>query len=301
MFHKGARTTGGNIPSEDMQKITALLDEFLDLTTTEVQQKRKLRRGFVRSQLPCSLMVVLDKENVWVAAQKQSGMPSTFTLDHRHNIFPIQEVYNAAKWEFGFDDPFVIAFPVSMLDQDTLQREDSLSSIVNSHIDSELHRVSIEMNVIQVNPIFGPPSYRIDNHLAFVLMPFADELTEIYTTFIKQTVESSHFSLVCRRADDIKSNRVVVQDIWKSICEARIIIADITGLNPNVMYELGIAHTLGKETILIYQQSEDEIKFPFDLAHIRRIEYENSATGGKKLEKDLKETLEHLLSPKIRA
>lgn len=301
MFHKGARSTGGNIPSEDMKKITALLDEFLELTTTEVQQKRKLRRGFVRSQLPCSLMVVLDKENVWVAAQKHSGMPSTFTLDYRHNVYPIQEVYNAAKWEFGFDDPFVIAFPASMLDQDTLQREDSLSSIVNSHIDSELQRVSIEMNVIQVNPIFGPPSYRIDNRLAFVLMPFADELTEIYTTFIKPTVESSQFSLVCRRADDIKSNRAIVQDIWKSICEARIIIADITGLNPNVMYELGIAHTLGKETILIYQQSEDEIKFPFDLAHIRRIEYENSATGGKKLEKELKETLEHLLSPKIRA
>ena len=66
MFHKGARATGGNIPSEDMQKITALLDEFLDLTTKEVQQKRKLRRGFVRSQLSCSLMVVLDKENVAV-------------------------------------------------------------------------------------------------------------------------------------------------------------------------------------------------------------------------------------------
>ena len=301
MFHKDARSTGGNIPSEEMQKITALLDEFLDLTTTEVQQKRKIRRGFVRSQLPCSLIVVLDKENVWVAAEKQSGMPSTLTLDYRHGVFPIQEVYNAAKWEFGFDDPFVIAFPASMLNQNTLKRKDGLSAIVNSHIVSELQRVSIAMNVIQVNPIFGPPSYRIDNRLAFVLMPFDDDLTEIYATFIKPTVESSQFNLVCKRADDIKSNRAIVQDIWKSICEARIIIADITGLNPNVMYELGIAHTLGKETILIYQQSEKEIKFPFDLAHIRRIEYENSATGGKKLEKDLKETLVHILSPKIRA
>ncbi|RJX25748.1 MAG: hypothetical protein C4531_16735 [Desulfurivibrio sp.] len=157
------------------------------------------------------------------------------------------------------------------------------------------------MNVIQVNPIFGPASYQVDERLAFVLMPFTDELTEIYKTFIKPTVELPEFQLVCKRADDIKSNRAIIQDIWKSICEARIIIADMSNLNPNVMYELGITHTLGKETILIYQKSEEEIKFPFDLSHIRRIEYENSATGGRKLEQELKETLEHILSPKIHA
>ena len=157
------------------------------------------------------------------------------------------------------------------------------------------------MNVIQINPIFGPASYQVDERLAFVLMPFTDELTGIYKTFIKPTVELPEFHLVCKRADDIKSNRAIIQDIWKSVCEARIIIADMSNLNPNVMYELGITHTLGKETILIYQKAEKEMKFPFDLAHIRRIEYENSATGGRKLEQELKETLEHILSPKIRA
>jgi len=87
----------------------------------------------------------------------------------------------------------------------------------------------------------------------------------------------------------------------KSICEARIVIADLTGLNPNVMYELGIAHTVGKETMLIYQKTENTLKFPFDLAHIRRIEYENTAPGGKKLENELRETLVNILNPKIHA
>ncbi|MBW2557674.1 MAG: hypothetical protein JRD69_02355 [Deltaproteobacteria bacterium] len=57
----------------------------------------------------------------------------------------------------------------------------------------------------------------------------------------------------------------------------------------------------GEERILIYQHSVKEIEFPFNLAHIRRIEYENSATGGRKLEEELKETLEHVLSPKLHA
>ncbi len=156
------------------------------------------------------------------------------------------------------------------------------------------------MNVIQINPIFGPASYVIDPRLTFVLMPFTAELTEIYQTFVKPTVESPEFGLVCRRADDIKSNRAIIQDVWKSLCEARLVIADLSGLNPNVMYELGIAHTLGKETVLIYQRGE-EIKFPFDLSHIRRIEYDNNATGGKKLEQELKATLANILTSQIRA
>ena len=88
-----------------------------------------------------------------------------------------------------------------------------------------------------------------------------------------------------------------MQDIWKSICEARVVIADLTNLNPNVMYELGIAHTVGKETILIYQKPTEKIKFPFDLSHIRRIEYVNDAVGGQKLVQDLKDTLKNVLDP----
>jgi len=156
------------------------------------------------------------------------------------------------------------------------------------------------MNLIQINPVFGSPSYTIDPRLAFVLMPFKPDLTVIYQNFIKPTVQDQVYGLVSRRADDIKSNRAVIQDIWKSICEARLIIADLSGLNPNVMYELGIAHTLGKESILIYQRGE-EIKFPFDLAHIRRIEYTNDPLGGKTLVDDLRATLEAVLSPTVKA
>ena len=75
----------------------------------------------------------------------------------------------------------------------------------------------------------------------------------------------------------------------------------MSNLNPNVMYELGIAHTLGKETILLYQKSDEEIRFPFDLAHIRRIEYENTVPGARALEKELSLVLENVLKNQINA
>ena len=299
MFYKGGhRMVGGNLPSELTSKIESLLDEFFEFIKSEVRSKQ-LRSAVVRSMLSCSVIVILDSETLWVAAQKQRGMPSTKMLDFRQQKFPAEEIFTAAKWEFGFDDPFVVSFSIEFLDQPTDQRKPALEAIARSHVESEIQRVNAEMNTIQINPIFGPAQYRVDGRLAFVLMPFAAPLTEIYQTLIKPTVENSRFGLVCKRADDIKSNRAIIQDIWKSICEARVIIADMTDLNPNVMYELGVAHTLGKETILLYQRTATEIKFPFDLSHIRRIEYDNTVPGARALEKELLNTLESVLGIRV--
>lgn len=295
MFHQGARTTNSELSSDQELKVDQLLNDFAKKVAEKVEAA-KLRRAVVRSMLQCSIINVLDSHHLFVAAQKTMGMPSTLSLYHPHREFSIQDIYEAARWDFGFDDPFVIQFSSDALEQQNTQRWLILEAIADEHIRSEVARVEKEMNLIQVNPIFGAPSYTIDQQLVFVLMPFQTELTAIYNAFIKPTIEDDSFRLVCRRADDIKSNRAIIQDIWKSICEARLIIADLSGLNANVMYELGIAHTLGKETILIYQQGEN-VKFPFDLAHIRRIQYRNDAMGGKQLVDELRATVKAVLSP----
>ena len=124
-------------------------------------------------------------------------------------------------------------------------------------------------------------------------MPFDQELTDIYQTFVKPTVEEQN--LVCRRADDIRTNRAIMDNIWKSICEARLVIADLTMGNANVFYELGIAHTVGKETILISQRNEH--RRPFDVLHLRTIIYENTAVGGERLREELRQSLTDLLEP----
>ena len=78
-------------------------------------------------------------------------------------------------------------------------------------------------------------------------------------------------------------------DIWSAIKAAKIIIADCTGRNPNVFYEIGLAHAIGKKVVLITQSMDD---IPFDLRQLRTIVYEYSPRGMKSFEDTLKRTIE---------
>ncbi len=84
----------------------------------------------------------------------------------------------------------------------------------------------------------------------------------------------------CRRADEIFEPTQVVNIIWEQILRSNLIISDLTGKNANVFYELGYAHALGKDTILITQSIDD---IPFDLRHLRCIQYSKTTKGYQKL------------------
>lgn len=127
----------------------------------------------------------------------------------------------------------------------------------------------------------------------FMIMPFSDSTCKkAYKNCIKPVCDE--YNLEIRRADEIFTTNPVYDDIVKEIQEASIIIVDISGKNPNVFYELGMAHTLKQShTIIItHQQYKDT---PFDIAHFRTLHYEDSIEGAKKLENQLRRTLEHLL------
>jgi len=145
--------------------------------------------------------------------------------------------------------------------------------------------------LMDIKPIFGEINPNVDERLCFVLMPFTKKLSELFEDSIKKIVISNQ--LDCLRADDIYDVRPIMSDIWDSICKARIIISDLTDKNPNVFYETGIAHTLGKTTILLTQSMKD---VPFDLRHLRIIVYEFTPRGVQKLENDLDTMIKSLLS-----
>lgn len=96
---------------------------------------------------------------------------------------------------------------------------------------------------------------KIEPTLVSAMMPFHPNFDNVYAE-LQRTAES--VGLRCRRADDIWENPAVIQDVVSLIDHSKIVICDCTGRNPNVFYEIGIAHTLGRETILI-TQSEAEI------------------------------------------
>ena len=105
--------------------------------------------------------------------------------------------------------------------------------------------------------------------LCFVIMPFSPEYESVYRQVIKPAAES--FGLKVLRADDIYSPGVITEQIKAAIHQSRICIADVTGKNPNVLYEVGIAHRLDKSTILLSQSVE---QIPFDLRALRVVIYD---------------------------
>lgn len=140
-----------------------------------------------------------------------------------------------------------------------------------------------------MRPLFGPPDE--DNvHDVFVLMPFSEDLEPIYTDHILKITDKLNLST--KRADDLYSSTFIVRDIWNLINSAKCIIADCTRRNPNVFYELGIAHTIGKSTIILTQ---DEA-IPFDINYIRLLKYQYTPRGMEKFEQELEQYLIYVLS-----
>jgi hypothetical protein len=140
-------------------------------------------------------------------------------------------------------------------------------------------------------PLFGRPSQPPTPADVFVLMPFAAELKPVYEDHVKAV--AARLGLTVTRADDFFAANSIISDVWNAINQARLLIADCTRRNPNVFYELGIAHTLGKPVILIAQSADD---IPFDIRHIRTILYGFTPRGMRDFESTLAATLERELA-----
>lgn len=93
---------------------------------------------------------------------------------------------------------------------------------------------------------------------AFVVMPF----TAAFDRFYRETIAPALREYDVSRADTQFDERGILEKIVTGLNDADLIIADITGANANVMYELGIAHALGKPTIMIAQSVTG---LPFDI------------------------------------
>lgn len=103
----------------------------------------------------------------------------------------------------------------------------------------------------------------------FVLMPFRETFNSYYQQIIIPAIQATNLHPV--RADEITQAGTIVNQVWDEIHAATLCIAELTGLNANVMYELGLADALQKPTILL-TQNVDEV--PFDLRHRRLLAYD---------------------------
>ncbi len=126
----------------------------------------------------------------------------------------------------------------------------------------------------------------------FVMSPFGGWYDQYYSDIYCPAVESA--GLQPHRADDLYLPSAIVQDIWTYVKSARVMLADLTGKNPNVFYELGLAHAVDKPVVLLAQSMED---VPFDLRALRVITYEIANPGwGELLRTKITAALQEVLA-----
>src|SRR5262249_39087160 len=124
----------------------------------------------------------------------------------------------------------------------------------------------------------------------FVIMPFSEPWSDSTYALIGQAVrqiDAPPETLHLYRADEIAEPGQITQQIKEAIRSAHVVIADITHVNPNVMWELGYADGLGKTIVILNQDTQSS---PFDMVDRRQVAYHPSLTG-----KDQENLTRHLI------
>lgn len=129
----------------------------------------------------------------------------------------------------------------------------------------------------------------MEEEYCFVIMPIKGGLDGVYKSAIKQAVANT--GLKCIRMDEVDKGGNIVRGIVAKIAKAKVLIADLTNQNPNVFYELGIANSLGNNTIMI-AQSIDFV--PFDVKPYNVIIYSNTIDGGEELKAAIESRIRNL-------
>ncbi len=129
-----------------------------------------------------------------------------------------------------------------------------------------------------------------ERDLVAVMMPFDARFDPVYGALRQATTDAG---LRCSRADDIWVHDHIMDDVASLIWRAQVVISDFTGKNPNVFYETGIAHSLGRSVIQITQSDED---VPFDLRAIRSVHYLANGEGLGRLRKQVADRLRDLVA-----
>jgi hypothetical protein len=122
----------------------------------------------------------------------------------------------------------------------------------------------------------------------FVIMPFAKDFDDVYATVQRAVGTVREGQAQCLRLDEVKAAGRITDDLVRELNESAICIADLTGCNPNVMWEVGYAMALRKPVIFI---SQDVASLPFDLRVMRTIAYHRHSLG---------DSLEHELAGAFR-
>lgn len=285
----GICMSGGNLDSSNQDKIKKLLDEFGEILD-KLCLKNKINSFVFPIFKPFNSFSAITKKELIIFFSTVNGMPNRQWQDltDKDPQPTAQSLSLAIQNQLGWTDLSFLQFPKTILDEESETRKNQLSAVSQIWIDKITQMAEKQQKIVRINPIFHGRDFEIEDDLCFILMPFHEPFDTIYNEHIKSTIEKK---FRVKRADTIFKSSEIIEDIWEYINKAKFIIADVTEKNPNVFYELGIAHTVGKEVFIITQNDED---VPFDVKHRRFFKYSNDEEGLKKLQKDLENAMQEL-------
>lgn len=251
-------------------------DRLLEHTSDDVRQYLAPETGQVRFERLLNLPTLL--------------MPET-GFDDEPQIARVGHVTNVNKSRNGYTFSFVPNPAIEPILSSRIEAAAGALDITDWEFhrthwavkDVDLYRVLDQELSSWVKPkVFQfPTSEPFDPDLVAVMMPFSPAFAEVYES-LKAGIEAA--GMRCLRADDIWERDHILDDVLSLIWRARVVIADLSEKNPNVFYETGIAHTLGRDTILVAQSMND---IPFDLQGIRALKYLNNREGRAELSRGI--------------
>lgn len=148
----------------------------------------------------------------------------------------------------------------------------------------------LDLRALGFTPQFKTLKFEPREKHCFYLSPFSEPFNTIYRDHVRPSIRRAGFTV--ERADEIFGTQPIIEDIWEGINGSQAVLADVTGRNPNVMYEIGMAHTVGRPVVIITQNMDD---VPFDLKHRRCIMYAFTPRGCDELEQKIEGTLRFLV------
>lgn len=263
------------------------LNRMLEFTDPKIQEQFKTTEGAIDfaklEKLPTLLVKEFDSESdapVYVGYLDPNN-PNEILQSDQFPTFPARLLYQFRP-RFG-------------INSDSWEHSRTHWAVKNIDLFSTVREV---LKVMQVNqkPTYSTgsddtlitSSDKLDNDSIAIMMPFTgyDDTLAV----IRRVCSNAGFH--AKRVDDDYGPASIPDEIHKLIRNSAYVIADMSGLNANVCYEVGYAAALNKPTILI--TSTPSGKTPFDIAHMRRLEYLKNGEGLKELEENLIKAVDSL-------
>lgn len=277
---------GGNASPETEQEIHGAISALAEYVAEALETYGISHFAFPLFRPYNAIFAMTKEQIICVGSPLSGGLASIQFYDWREGpSVTLSQVVNEARIKLGWTETFTFELPMGLVWDSREETESALRQFaadLASNIKEKLERTQRR---VSFQPIFRTSleELELDDSLCFALMPFDSPFNRIYDDVIRVAVDKAGLRAV--RADKIFSPSPIVEDIWVHIATSRLIIADVTGKNPNVFYELGLAHAVGKAVIIITQSKDD---VPFDIGYIRYFRYSDDQTGWVRLAEDLR-------------